>query len=342
MADVKSSRPTVDREKTCPFLLRTFVRAGSFHPLAAFQTPPLPTAEEYQIYTWRDATLKELVTLLRTAAPADLRHPLARFSFRAVFADPARGRVGSKDLGFIHARDLVDPSASMFEDTKEGEDAPTSPAKENGHGHGATLEELRLVPGDYLSVAILIPNLGRAVSIAPQAAQSASFGIRGMGGRGGPPPVRGGRGGADGGWGGGLGVGRAAGPDGGHWRGRGGPPALAGRGAGRGRGRGRERDEDDRRAPGGRFGRPAERDLDRARELDRDLDRDRKIDRERDTSYSGRAPPPKREERSPVRDMDWGQNEMATDAGTFRKRRRSPSYEPRSRSRSRSPPRRRD
>ncbi|KZP00282.1 hypothetical protein CALVIDRAFT_560867 [Calocera viscosa TUFC12733] len=327
MTDIKSSRPTVERDKTCPFLLRTFVRPGSFHPLAAFDTS-LPTADEYQLYTWRDATLKELVTLLRAAVPAAgaaaLRSPLARFNFRVVFTDPGRGgRVGSKDLGVVHARELVDPSL-LLHDEAPGEDEPMSPAKENGHGPAGeerTLEELRLVPGDYLSVSVLTPHMGRAIASAGAQQAAPSFGIRGMGGTG-----RGGRG-SDAGW---------------HWRGRGGP---APGGAGRGVGRGMQREREEDRRPGGFDRRAVDRDLDRERdrerldrELDRPFNRERERERERDTGYGRRAPLPRRD-LSPEREMDWGD-----DAPESKKRRRSPSYSPirRSASRSRSPPRKRE
>src|SRR6266702_5505962 len=68
-----SGQPIVDREKVCqthhfvrswnhphltgqkkaaPFLIRAFVKTGSFHRLSQFEDVPLPLADELQIFTW--------------------------------------------------------------------------------------------------------------------------------------------------------------------------------------------------------------------------------------------------------------------------------------------------
>jgi histone deacetylase complex subunit SAP18 len=63
-----AGQPIVDREKVCrvhhitadshfspqtaPFLIRAFVKVGSFHRLSQFQDGPLPIADELQIFTW--------------------------------------------------------------------------------------------------------------------------------------------------------------------------------------------------------------------------------------------------------------------------------------------------
>nr|XP_027222809.1 histone deacetylase complex subunit SAP18-like [Penaeus vannamei] len=49
----------IDREKTCPLLLRVFCSNGRHNSLAEYRrgnTPP----NELQIYTWMDATLREI------------------------------------------------------------------------------------------------------------------------------------------------------------------------------------------------------------------------------------------------------------------------------------------
>ncbi|KAJ8469302.1 hypothetical protein ONZ51_g9070 [Trametes cubensis] len=105
-----AGKPIVDREKTAPFLIRTFVKVGTFHRLQQFDDGLLPVADEQQIYTWKDATLQEVLTTLRSTAPnsAEYRHPLARYSFRAVFADAtARGRISQKELGTVYSRNIL-------------------------------------------------------------------------------------------------------------------------------------------------------------------------------------------------------------------------------------------
>ncbi|KAJ6626880.1 Sin3 associated polypeptide p18-domain-containing protein [Mycena sp. CBHHK59/15] len=91
--DVESTpvdETSFSREKIVPFLIRTFVKIGSFHRLTLFEDGTLPTTDEQQLFTWKDASLREVLTTLRNTAPhvAEYRHPLARFSFRTVFADP--------------------------------------------------------------------------------------------------------------------------------------------------------------------------------------------------------------------------------------------------------------
>ena len=79
-----AGKPIVDREKVCfvrrslytsgphrcaqtaPFLIRTFVKIGTYHRLNQFEDGPLPVADEQQIYTWcvppRHTTIPHLPT----------------------------------------------------------------------------------------------------------------------------------------------------------------------------------------------------------------------------------------------------------------------------------------
>ncbi|KAI0692188.1 Sin3 associated polypeptide p18-domain-containing protein [Cerioporus squamosus] len=265
-----AGKPIVDREKTAPFLIRTFVKIGTYHRLNQFEDGPLPLADEQQIYTWRDATLREVLTTLRSSAPnsTEYRHPLARYSFRAVFADSAsRGRFSQKDLGTVYSRDILGepgtldhPAPRLLEDA---EAESTTNAEQD-----RTLDELRFVPGDYLCVMVQLPK-GVTVPTGP----GGELSIKGSAG----PPANGWKapGGVrgDAGWGGGVAAnpGPGAGPGlgrggGGHWRGNSGPEGpgpRGGRGGGRGdfgRDRDRDRDRDDRRVPPPRRDSPPRRD----------------------------------------------------------------------------------
>ncbi|KAG6902213.1 hypothetical protein C0995_003045 [Termitomyces sp. Mi166 len=243
-----AGQPIVSREKTAPFLIRTFVKIGSFHRLSLFEDGTLPTTDEQQIFTWKDATLREVLTTLRNTAPLvpEYRHPLARFSFRIVYADSlAKGRFSQKDLGMVYSRDILGEPGSLNVTAprladEDGTQEPSEREKEE-----RTLDELRFVPGDFLLVAVLLPkSIGTPSEIN----------IKGSG-TGGPGTTNGWRSGGvgrgDGGWGGAL-SGPGAGRGGGHWRGESNAPAAGGRGRG-GRGGGdfgRERDFDrDRRVP---------------------------------------------------------------------------------------------
>lgn len=116
----------VDREKTCPLLLRVFVRNGAHHKLEEFadrnKLPP-----ESQVYTWLDAHLRELTEILQEVYPSARNHH-ARLSFAFVYPD-RRGRNVMRQVGLVHA-------------SRDGPD------------DAKTLRSLGFQIGDYLDVAI--------------------------------------------------------------------------------------------------------------------------------------------------------------------------------------------
>ncbi|CAA7259437.1 unnamed protein product [Cyclocybe aegerita] len=273
--DAATEPSNAPREKTAPFLIRIFVKVGGFHRLTLFEDGTLPTTDEQQIFTWKDATLREVLTTLRNTAPqvVEYRHPLARFSFRTVYADPSnKGRFSSKDLGMVYSRDILgEPGSLNHTAPRLLQDVETS---HRGTGENEreerTLDELRFIPGDYLLVAVLLPKnvtLPTELSIKGSGAAAASSGTANgwKSGASGPGAAKG-----DGGWGkGAAGSGSGTSRGGGHWRGDSNGPSGRGRGGGRG---------------GGDFGR----------------DRDRDSDRQ-----DSRVPPPRRLDSPPPRG-GWG------------------------------------
>ncbi|CUA68910.1 histone deacetylase complex protein [Rhizoctonia solani] len=190
----------VDRTKTCPFLLRTFVRSGGFHPETTFENGRVPTLDEHAVHVWSTSTLIDVVRALRAQTPSPslpagaFRNPATKYAFRAIFYD--RGNVTSKDLGQVGPRDLNDISAlyssspgqmptppteptdlpadsAMDADDdaprkdRDDEDIPatgTNPSGGNRAKAGArTLDELRVQPGDWLSVSITLPASAKPV-----------------------------------------------------------------------------------------------------------------------------------------------------------------------------------
>ena len=307
------------------------MKIGSFHRLTLFEDGTLPTTDEQQLFTWfvffilymhvyfgraclskrnnrKDATLRQVLTTLRNTAPhvAEYRHPLGRFSFRTVYADPSnKGRFSQKDLGMVYSRDILGEPGSLHTTAPRLlEDFERSSHELNERGREErTLEELRFVPGDFLLVAVLLPKnvtlpselsikgsgtgVGTATSPTAWRSHAAHGGAPGKG---------------DSGWGRSLSsLGPETGRGGGHWRGESNAPSSRGRGGG---GRG-----------GGDFG--------------RDRDRDRDIDR-----HDSRVPPPRRNEPPSPRGGYGGRGDRGRGG---RGDRRS-----RSRSRSRTPPRRRN
>ncbi|KAH6879960.1 Sin3 associated polypeptide p18-domain-containing protein, partial [Coprinopsis sp. MPI-PUGE-AT-0042] len=279
--------------QTTPFLIRAFAKVGGFHRLNVFEDGALPTADEHQVFTWKDATLRELLTTLRdTSSPsslafAELKHPLARFSFKALYADSSPNSSGpkssrstfkytTKELGMVYSRDILGEPGSfslstgattaprLLQDeeqqasstqTLDADDTANGAGDKAGRDHDKTLEDLRFVPGDYMLISIILPKSALATpATAAGGASTAELSIKGAnatqaGGGSGSVGGRGGRGrGARGGRGGGDFAGRDR--------------DFAGRDAGRDSGRnrdfagrdrdfaGRDRDrETDRRPP---------------------------------------------------------------------------------------------
>ena len=120
----------VDREKTCPLLLRVFWTIGRHHrPEEFFRTVP---SNELQIYTWKDATLKELMTLIKEVNP-DARKKGTTFDFATVFPNPRQAGFLLKELGV----------------TTAGRKSPAD---------NITLESKKFQIGDYVDVAVQYPR----------------------------------------------------------------------------------------------------------------------------------------------------------------------------------------
>jgi len=127
----------IDREKTCPLLLRVFVNEGQHHLPDAYHRGRCP-ASELQIYTWKDASLKELTNLIKDV------HPQASgkgtmFNFALAFPD-RKGLFHFKEVG-------------------------TTSVAHTGPDDRLTLQSVRLEIGDFMDVAIRPPPEDRAPPI---------------------------------------------------------------------------------------------------------------------------------------------------------------------------------
>ncbi|CAM8876870.1 unnamed protein product [Rhodiola kirilowii] len=121
----------IDREKTCPLLLRVFTKVGGHHTTEDFAARGKEPKDEVQIYTWKDATLRELTDLVKEVAPAARRRD-AKLSFAFVYPDK-RGRFVVREVGQTLS---YGNGKRMLDD-------------------GNTLADLNFMIGDYLDVAIL-------------------------------------------------------------------------------------------------------------------------------------------------------------------------------------------
>ncbi|XP_010934405.1 histone deacetylase complex subunit SAP18 [Elaeis guineensis] len=120
----------VDREKTCPLLLRVFTKIGGHHPNEDFAVRGKEPKDEVQIYTWKDATLRELTDLVKEVVPAARKRD-SKLSFAFVYPDK-NGRFVVRPVGMTYSYG----NGRRMDDVK-------------------TLAELSFQIGDYLSVAIL-------------------------------------------------------------------------------------------------------------------------------------------------------------------------------------------
>lgn len=175
---------SVDRTKTTPFLLRLFYRQNVFHSPSEFTTVPITQTlaqSSLQLYTWPDATLSELTSLVASAMPDLLPNPSVgtRIGYRLLYpdtrsisgpgADEGRGRWLSKELGsVVVGEDLPDDHEMDGEDDHA---APTALRKLGGDAD-KTLADARFVIGDYVSCAIVPPRSDGSVAPLPTSERS--------------------------------------------------------------------------------------------------------------------------------------------------------------------------
>lgn len=123
--------PKIDREKVCPLLVRVFTQTGAHHRAEDFaERGKEPVKDEVQIYTWKDASLKELTELIK-GVKSSARARNARLSFAFVYPGP-------------QGKNVVRPVGTTYSQKKSTDDK-------------RSLQTLRFETGDFLDVAIY-PN----------------------------------------------------------------------------------------------------------------------------------------------------------------------------------------
>uniref|UniRef100_A0A7S0RGX5 Histone deacetylase complex subunit SAP18 n=1 Tax=Pyramimonas obovata TaxID=1411642 RepID=A0A7S0RGX5_9CHLO len=131
----KKAPVEIDREKICPLLLRVFPKVGGLHRPEDFATRGKEPKEEVQIYTWPDATLRELTELVKEVRP-EARKNTARLEFALVYPD----RMG---------RNVLRKVGSVWSASHRG----------RGDDDNKSLASLSFQTGDFLDVGIHLPNL---------------------------------------------------------------------------------------------------------------------------------------------------------------------------------------
>ncbi|KAL3882282.1 hypothetical protein ACJMK2_028644 [Sinanodonta woodiana] len=131
--DHREPEKPIDREKTCPLLLRVFYNTGRHHAMSEYSRGSVPT-NELQIYTWMDATLKELTSLVKEVNP-DARRKGTFFDFAVVFPDSRTQTYRMREIG-------------------------TTCSGHRGADDSVTLANKRFQIGDYLDIAVTPPRGG--------------------------------------------------------------------------------------------------------------------------------------------------------------------------------------
>ncbi|KAI8069218.1 Sin3 associated polypeptide p18-domain-containing protein [Gongronella butleri] len=126
MAEEK--QPVV-REEVTPFLLKIYVQFNGHNSPAKYTKGKTPSQDyELQMYTWKDATLRELTQLIQEGVP-EARESDAHLAFRLMYLNTKNGNTEHRELEVIHGT-----NASNNEDQ--------------------SLEKIGFITGDYLDVAI--------------------------------------------------------------------------------------------------------------------------------------------------------------------------------------------
>merc|ERR1712088_1160112 len=129
---------TINRTSTPPFLLRvSYRKTGNFNRTSSFEPKSRDKPEhEVDIYTWRDATLKELLRdIVAEANDTELNLLGTEFVFGTVYPHVRDGRYDIRQLG------------------KLKRDSPTADEKTQPFRDG------RFVVGDRMDIAVVLPRI---------------------------------------------------------------------------------------------------------------------------------------------------------------------------------------
>jgi histone deacetylase complex subunit SAP18 len=121
----------INREKICPFLVRVYFKVGDFNNLDDFNAGIFPKQRELYIYTWMDASLREITMLIKdTIEACQDKETVLNYSF--VFPD-TKGKLIRKEVGYVYANKFCNDESK-------------------------TLQQLKFTIGDYIDISIQVKN----------------------------------------------------------------------------------------------------------------------------------------------------------------------------------------
>ncbi|KAG0329625.1 mtDNA inheritance, partitioning of the mitochondrial organelle [Dissophora globulifera] len=195
--------PPLDREKLCPFLLRMYYCQGQHHRVDDFSpTSTPPQSSELRLYTWKDATLGEITSLVKQAIPDLVSQAGAggQLAFRHIYLDINRGIFVGRDVGMVRldnshqgsvvgaASDITPKEGLSTKDihannsesgtraTISGALAGSRTAGSGSKAYEKSLKSINFVTGDYLDIAITSPTAPGFTSPLSQRQQASSGG----------------------------------------------------------------------------------------------------------------------------------------------------------------------
>ena len=117
----------INREKVCPFLLRVFYKDNEYNSLDDMNKGIFPIDKELHIYTWMDASLRELTTLIKETVDSTRKKDII-LNFSFIFPD-SKGKYQRKEIGYVF------PHKKTQDETR-------------------TLQQLKFTIGDFLDINI--------------------------------------------------------------------------------------------------------------------------------------------------------------------------------------------
>ena len=101
-SDSSNNEYSIDRSKTCPFLLRIFYKVNGYNSLRNFSGDNFPP--ELDIYTWEDANLKELANFIHKALKDTVLGMYDYYKFSRIHYD-MKGTLLSDEIGAVVIKD---------------------------------------------------------------------------------------------------------------------------------------------------------------------------------------------------------------------------------------------
>jgi histone deacetylase complex subunit SAP18 len=104
----------VNREKICPFLLKVFFKENEFNNLEDFNNNVFPPHRELHIYTWMDASLRELTLLIKEAVESAKKKDAVLY-FSTIYPD-SKGKLQRKEVGNVHSiKKATDDNKTLYQ-----------------------------------------------------------------------------------------------------------------------------------------------------------------------------------------------------------------------------------